>query len=316
MVRLCSRACLGLLALSLVGCSGRSENVGPASGGAGAAASGAGVGGTSTGGSGDAGEGASGTTGGASATGGTDATGGTSTTGGAGGASGSANATGGAIGMSGGATATGGVAGMDGMDGGAGAMGGAGASGAAAGPAWLPTGALGPNADLLIAAVTAYTTEVCRAGLCALGATDPSDIESCVQAEFYTFAPSVQWLACAVRVTDGGAPLAPIASGFEGCAAAQGECEVAPCSELDIPTFPECPTWRVSPPICPTGETYYILCDGETNCADGYDERNCDPTAGEYECGSGETVAWSAVCDGEALCADEEDEFGCTPAGT
>ncbi|XP_077590820.1 low density lipoprotein receptor a isoform X2 [Stigmatopora nigra] len=57
-------------------------------------------------------------------------------------------------------------------------------------------------------------------------------------------------------------------------------------------------------------------CDGRADCANGFDEENCEPkncTKTEFRCTNGECVSKSFVCDGEADCNDDSDEASCLP---
>ncbi|MEY2935265.1 MAG: low-density lipoprotein receptor-related protein 2 [Pseudomonadota bacterium] len=50
------------------------------------------------------------------------------------------------------------------------------------------------------------------------------------------------------------------------------------------------------------------VCDGEADCADSSDERDCET----FDCGDGDVVPASWFCDGEADCSDGSDEgAGC-----
>jgi hypothetical protein len=161
----------------------------------------------------------------------------------------------------------------------------------------------------VVEAATEYTFWLC--------ATNGLEISRCTRAELHNFAPSLEWLACASRAPGGDALLEQLASQFFACATEHQQCG---CSILicdaTIPDLPGCPSYQSH--ACPSGGVFAYRCDDgmSLNCGDGYDERNCDPTAPRYDCGDGGTVAWTAVCDGSPDCGNEVDEFRCgLPSG-
>jgi hypothetical protein len=168
----------------------------------------------------------------------------------------------------------------------------------------LPTGAFGVAAQRVVDAATEYTFWLCAA--------NSLDIERCTRAELHNFAPSLEWLACASRAPGADALLEQFASQLFGCATEQRQCG---CSftlcEATVPDLPGCPSYQSH--ACPSGGTFAYRCDepGSFDCSDGYDQRNCDPAAPQYDGGDGGLIAWTAVCDGAPDCANEVDEFRC-----
>ncbi|XP_047212825.1 low-density lipoprotein receptor-like isoform X1 [Girardinichthys multiradiatus] len=70
-----------------------------------------------------------------------------------------------------------------------------------------------------------------------------------------------------------------------------------------------------------TGRLTYCIpstwrCDGEVDCVNGADEKNCAPkqcTDSEFHCRSGQCVSSSFVCDKDVDCVDGSDEASCPP---
>ena len=53
------------------------------------------------------------------------------------------------------------------------------------------------------------------------------------------------------------------------------------------------------------------VCDGQADCQDASDERNCPILVQHFMCDSGEKVEIEKVCDGNMDCSDESDEGNC-----
>jgi hypothetical protein len=216
-------------------------------------------------------------------------------------------------------------AGAGGTGGGAGAGGTAGSPEAGAagstesegtgGPAWIPTGVFGANADATVEAIRDYLEAICRTGLC-LGSDDEEAVARCIEAEFHNFAPSAEWLACASRADDAfDSYLAALTQYYRGCTRSDGsDCDVSICLEpAPSQTFDGCPPFNERPFTCRNRIDTFIRCNDESDCPDGYDERNCDPAAESYLCTDGTGIDWHALCDGTEDCADGVDEFRCEP---
>jgi hypothetical protein len=201
--------------------------------------------------------------------------------------------------------ASGGAAGASAGQAGAGQAGAGGSVSAAFAPPWLPTGAFGVAAQHVVDAATEYTFWLCVAN----GLAD-----RCIFSELHNFAPSLEWLACASRAPGADLVLEEFASQFFACAEEQRECgcDLILC-DATVPDMPGCPSYQSE--ACPSGGTFEYRCDagGLFDCSDGYDQRNCDPSATRYDCGDGDDIAWTAVCDGSPDCATEVDEFRCGP---
>ena len=58
------------------------------------------------------------------------------------------------------------------------------------------------------------------------------------------------------------------------------------------------------------------VCDGQADCQDASDERNCPVLVQHFMCDSGEKVDIEKVCDGNMDCSDESDEGNCPQIST
>jgi hypothetical protein len=156
--------------------------------------------------------------------------------------------------------------------------------------------------DAYVDAVVSFTAAFCRGALC-----DESLVASCVDEEYQTFGHSPEWLACAAR-------LAPrftedyfraITSRFYDLTVASAGCGSV------IPT----PDPHDPPPELDACDAFDRAmsgrCDGIPHRDDGADERNCDPTAAEYDCGDGSSVPWLTWCDETKDCSNGADEAVC-----
>ncbi|XP_015748604.1 PREDICTED: MAM and LDL-receptor class A domain-containing protein 1-like [Acropora digitifera] len=68
---------------------------------------------------------------------------------------------------------------------------------------------------------------------------------------------------------------------------------------------------------CPSGECISIenLCDSKSNCQDGTDESRCGTSwsKDKFSCASGRCISWALTCNGEKNCEDGADEpFACS----
>jgi hypothetical protein len=183
------------------------------------------------------------------------------------------------------------------------------------GPAWIPTGVFGPAVDDFLEATTEYLEAQCREGLCLGPDGDEEILQDCVEAELHNFAPSLEWVACASRT---GAEfehvMTVLAAENRACAAMvePGSCSLTLCPPSSVDrSFDGCPEWHPYSTACPTGTATFGLCNGRSDCPDGYDERNCERQAPAYICADRMTVDWHAICDGTDDCSDGIDEFRC-----
>lgn len=55
------------------------------------------------------------------------------------------------------------------------------------------------------------------------------------------------------------------------------------------------------------------VCDDTEDCANGADERDCEPVEPTFDCGNGELVYPEDQCDGAEDCSNGGDEAGCPP---
>jgi hypothetical protein len=222
-----------------------------------------------------------------------------------------------------------GGAGIGGLAGASGAStGGNGASGAGGLPAapWAPRGVFGDAIDEFVRARTSYAQAICCAAYCCDDPTNLDAATSCLAAEYTNFVPTAGWLACASRLAlqDAGvtAWLLQEAGCWNQCATPNW---LAVCPMNSI-VFCECnspePTVLAACQSrghvfeCPgdTSDPYaFRRCDGIDDCADAFDEKNCDPTAPSFRCAWGELVPWLSLCDGMPACSDGTDEHGCVP---
>jgi hypothetical protein len=173
----------------------------------------------------------------------------------------------------------------------------------------------GPSVDWAIGAIRDYLEAICRSGLC-LGPDDDEILQGCIEAEFHNFAPSPEWLACASR-SEGAfeSYLRDLTQYYGSCAQTNNDqCLVMVCQGSPPSyTFEGCPPWNEYPFTCRNGVDPFIRCNDERDCADGYDELNCEPEAESYTCSDGAGIDWHALCDGTEDCADGIDEFRCEP---
>jgi hypothetical protein len=236
-----------------------------------------------------------------------------------------------------GAGSTSGGAGAVGLGGAAGSgLGGGGAGGGAAGGAGLPPppaplGVFGEVVDRLIVARARAIQAMCCSAVCC---DDPENLVApiaCLGEEYPIFVPPAGFFACASRLgaTDPevSAFLSMQAGCFEQCADGfwQLECgttgnDPCSCGSESAPAalagcqasnyFTEC----FSGPFAEATIIIGRVCNGTEDCADGFDELNCDPMARSFRCASGENVPWLSLCDGTAACPDGSDEFACSSA--
>jgi hypothetical protein len=241
-----------------------------------------------------------------------------------------AGSTSGGVGAGGPGGAAGSGLGGNGAGGNGGAGGGA-AGGAGLPPPPAPLGVFGEVVDRLIVARARAIQAMCCSALCC---DDPENLVApiaCLGEEYPIFVPPAGWLACASRLgaTD---PLVSDflsmqAGCFEQCAGPFWELECGStgndpciCGSESAPaalagcqashSFTEC----LSGPFVDGSIVIGRICNGSEDCADGFDERNCDPAVRSFRCASGENVPWLSLCDGTAACSDASDEFACSSA--
>ena len=204
--------------------------------------------------------------------------------------------------------------GGQGIGGGSAGVGTGGAAGAAgqdatgARPAWAPVGVFPPEIEALLAATYAYAEAIC----CQLTA---QGLTGCIPSELNNFAPSIEWLVRQTRRLQEdpnySSAVLLLTADFLECAGNQT------CTAFPLPcVFREERVLNSSPwqPLvreCPDGTPAGRQCDAQTRCADGYDERNCDPSAPSFDCGGVQTIPWLSICDGLRDCANGDDEFRC-----
>jgi hypothetical protein len=151
-------------------------------------------------------------------------------------------------------------------------------------------------------------------------------VDNCVQVELMNLVPSAQWLACAARVARADPAVEAYLGALSMCRA---RCAQAAPTDACAPSFTSdlrCPPAETEPPAlaacpdfgrpqyCPGTAAclYFTPCDGAAECPDGFDERNCDPSAARFDCGDGSFVPWLSLCDGVADCPNGSDELRCS----
>lgn len=198
----------------------------------------------------------------------------------------------------------------------------AGGGGAIGGPPWLPIGWLEPSVEDYARARAELVEASCCARYCCDDADDPQ-YQACLRADYLEMVPLIPWLACASRAVRTDAALETWLAWYTedgrrraaACSAercTEGQCDSTSTSTGEPPklSLPDCP--KLHQNFCPDGTTQFLACSGSQECADGYDERNCDRSAVAYLCGGGDRVSWLALCDGQLDCLDGSDELNCS----